>query len=222
MPDGFSEMIDEARRFFARLRDDNTKPFYESHKDVYRDRIRKPAELLADLFAEDLARQTGKAHGPKVFRIHRDVRFSRDKTPYNTHLHLLWSRPGAEAAPAWFFGAAPDYLILGMGVIGLEKESLAQFRRMVDREGDALSDEMQAAESAIGATLSDWGPAPLKRVPKPFDSDHPHAELMKRKAFALSAPLPEDWETRGLLPSLNAMVPPLLPIWRRLDGHFSA
>jgi hypothetical protein len=61
----------------------------------YRDEIKKPAELMADLFAEDLARHTGKCRMvSKVFRIHRDVRFSKDKTPYNTHLHLLWSRPG--------------------------------------------------------------------------------------------------------------------------------
>jgi uncharacterized protein (DUF2461 family) len=54
---------------------------------------------MSDLFAEDLARLTGKPHVPKVFRIHRDVRFSKDKTPYNTHLHLMWSRPGDAVPP---------------------------------------------------------------------------------------------------------------------------
>jgi hypothetical protein len=57
-------------------------------------------------------------------------------------------------------------------------------------------------------------------VPKPFDPDHPHAELLKRKAFAVHAPLPADWQTAGLIPSLNALVLPMLPIWRILDRWF--
>lgn len=220
MSDGFAEMIPRALGFFEKLKANNTKAFFEAHKAFYRDEVRKPAELMADLFAEDIARHTGRPHGPKVFRIHRDVRFSADKTPYNTHLHLLWSRPGDALAPAWFFGAAPDYLTFGMGVIGLEKDNLARFRQMVDRQGDDLTDAMATAETQANVTLSDWGPDPLKRVPKPYDPDHPHAELLKRKAFAVHAPLPEDWQARGLIPSLNALVPPMLPIWRILDRTF--
>jgi uncharacterized protein (TIGR02453 family) len=220
MSDGFAEMIPRAVDFFRRLGADNTKAFYEAHKDFYTAEIRKPAELMADLFAEDLARHTGKPHGPKVFRIHRDVRFSKDKTPYNTHLHLMWSRPGDALAPAWFFGASPDYLTFGMGVMGLEKDTLTRFRQMVDKKGDDLTDAMATAEAKANVTLSDWGPEPLKRVPKPYDADHPHAELLKRKAFAVHAPLPKDWQARGLIPSLNALVPAMLPIWRMLDRTF--
>jgi uncharacterized protein (TIGR02453 family) len=175
---------------------------------------------MADLFAEDLAKATGVPHGPKLFRIHRDVRFSKDKTPYNTHLHLLWSRPGEATTPAWFFGASPDYLTLGMGVIGLEKDNLTRFRQMIDTAGDDLTDAMGSAEATANVTLSDWGPDPLKRVPKPYDADHPHAELLKRKSFAIHAPLPSDWQSRGVLPSLGALVPPMLPIWRILDRTF--
>jgi uncharacterized protein (TIGR02453 family) len=147
MSDGFAEMITGAIAFFERLKANNTKAFYEEHKLFYRDEIKKPAELMADLFAEDLAKATGVPHGPKLFRIHRDVRFSKDKTPYNTHLHLLWSRPGEATTPAWFFGASPDYLTLGMGVIGLEKDNLTRFRQMIDTAGDDLTDAMGSARS---------------------------------------------------------------------------
>ena len=221
MSDGFAEMIPRAIGFFERLKADNTKEFYEAHKDFYRDEIRKPAELLADLFAEDLAKATGKPHGPKVFRLHRDVRFSKDKTPYNAHLHMLWSRPGGGVSPAWFFGAAPAYLTFGMGVMGLEKESLVRFRRMIDAQGDDLTHAMAEARAA-NVTLSDWGPEPLKRVPKPYEADHPHGVLLKRKAFVVQAPLAEGWQTAGLLPSLGALIPPMMPIWRILDRSFPA
>lgn len=214
MSDGFDTLIARANAFFTQLRADNTRAFYEAHKAMYNAEIRKPAELLADLLAEDIARHTGKAHKPKVFRIHRDVRFSKDKTPYNAHLHLMWSRPGL--GPAWFFGSSPDYLILGMGVMGLEKDSLTAYRNMVDRHGDDLTDAMAAS----GAQLSDWGPDPLKRVPKPFDQDHPHADLLKLKSFALSAGLPAGWQDDGLLKSVNRVIPSLLPAWKILDQTF--
>jgi uncharacterized protein (TIGR02453 family) len=216
MSDGFADMIHAAMGFFAKLKADNTRDFFEAHKAFYTGEIRKPAELMADLFAEDLARATGKAHGPKVFRIHRDVRFSKDKTPYNAHLHILWSRPGTAVTPAWFFGAAPEYLTFGMGVMGLEKDALARYRRMVDDDGDALT----AAMAQGGLSLSDWGPDPLKRVPKPYAEDHPQAELLKHKAFAVSTSLPDGWEDAGLLPALNALVQPMLPVWRILDAAF--
>ncbi|OAN69231.1 hypothetical protein A8B78_05140 [Jannaschia sp. EhC01] len=214
MSDGFDTLITRANAFFTDLRADNTKAFYEAHKALYNAEIKKPAELLADLMAEDLAKATGKAHKPKVFRIHRDVRFSKDKTPYNTHLHLMWQRPSL--GPAWFFGASPEYVILGMGIMGLEKDSLSTYRNMVDRDGDDLTDAMAAS----GAQLSDWGPAPLKRVPKPFDQDHPHADLLKRKSFALTADLPEGWQDKGLLKTLNRMIPAILPVWKILDHTF--
>ncbi len=220
MSDGFAEMIPRANAFFERLRADNTKAFYEEHKEYYRDEIRKPAELLSDLFAEDLAKATGKPHGPKVFRIHRDVRFSKDKTPYNTHLHMMWSQGGEAKAPVWFFGASPDYLTFGMGVMGLEKDTLTRFRQMIDADGDELTDAMADAEKNAGVTLSDWGPEPLKRVPKPYDADHPHAELLKRKSLTIHVPFPSDWETTGLLSSLNGLIAPAMPIWRIFDRTF--
>jgi uncharacterized protein (TIGR02453 family) len=194
-------MIPRAIDFFLRLKADNTKTFYEAHKAFYRDEIRKPAELLADLIAEDIARATGKPHVPKVFRIHRDVRFSKDKTPYNTHLHMMWSRGGEAKAPAWFFGAAPDYLTFGMGVMGLEKDTLTRYRQMIDEDGDDLTDALAKAGTAAGVTLSDWGPEPLKRVPKPFDPDHPHAELLKRKSWPCTCPCLQIGKRRASSPA---------------------
>jgi hypothetical protein len=66
----------------------------------------------------------------------------------------------------------------------------------------------------------DWGPEPLKRVPKPLRSDHPHAELLKRKSLPYKCRCLTDWQKAGLIPSLNALVPPALPIWRILDRWF--
>jgi uncharacterized protein (TIGR02453 family) len=216
MSDGFAEMVVAARAFFAELAANNSKDWYEPRKDSYAATIRKPAEFMADLLAEDLSRLTARSLHPKVFRLHRDVRFSKDKTPYNTHLHMMWQLPGN--GPAFFFGAAPDYLVMGLAAMGLEGDRLTRYRTMIDHEGDDLSDALAQCHSAIGASFSDWGTPPLKRVPKPYDDGHAHADLLRRRSFALSADLPATWQERGLMPTLTDMARAYMPLWQHLDA----
>ena len=120
--------------------------------------------------------------------------------------------------PSWFFGLAQDYFILGMGIMGLQGDSLARFRALVDRDGDALAGAISQAAERAGASISDWGPEPLKRVPKPYAQDHPHGDLLRRKALAVSAPMPEDWRSLGLVKATGERVQALLPVYRVLAG----
>jgi hypothetical protein len=141
MSDGFAEMIPRAIDFFLRLKADNTKAFYEAHKAFYRDEILKPAELLSDLLAEDLARATGKPHVPRSSASTATCGFPRTRPLQHPSAPDVVP-PGDAKAPAWFFGAAPDYLTFGMGVMGLEKDTLTRFRQMVDEDGDDLTDAL--------------------------------------------------------------------------------
>jgi uncharacterized protein (TIGR02453 family) len=219
MVDGFEQMVDAALPFFTELAANNSKAWFEPHKDRYNADIKKPAEFLADLLSEDLARVTGRAHTPKVFRIYRDVRFAKDKTPLNPRLHIMWSSADKDAlAPAWFCGLSPTYFRVGMGVMGLQRESLTRYRAFVDAWGDALSDALDDV-NAKGGSLSDWGPEPLKRVPKPYDADHAHGDLLKRKALAISIPVGDDWRAQGLVKAINGRVKDLMPVWEKFDQH---
>ncbi|MEO0938231.1 MAG: TIGR02453 family protein [Pseudomonadota bacterium] len=218
MADGFDGLVRDAQAFFTELRTNNSKEWFEPHKARYKTQIATPAALFADLMAEDLARITGKAHKPKVFRIYRDVRFSKDKTPLNAHLHLLWSPADPDVlAPSWFWGLSPDYLVLAMGVVGLQGEGLTRYRAFVDSWGDGLKGALEDAVEK-GAEFGDWGPEPLKRVPKPYDQDHPHADLLRRKGFTLSIPV-EGWQEAGVLKATLARVQDLKPVWDQFDQH---
>ncbi len=215
MPDSFEQMVDAAQRFFLELARNNSKDWFAERKAHYESEIRKPAVLFADLVAQDLTALTGEALRSKVFRIYRDVRFSKDKTPLNTHLHLSWS-PSTPESPTWFWGLSPEYFILGMGYMGLDAAGLQRFRALVDAEGDALTDAASEVGQKIGAQISDFGPAPLKRVPKPFAPDHPHADLLKRKAFALHAPMPNTWRDAGLVATVRQTAQALMPVYEIL------
>lgn len=194
MPDGFSDLLDRAQVFYGQLAQNNSKDWFEPRKADWKADIEAPAKLFADILAEDLSHLTSTPHLPKVFRIYRDVRFSKDKAPYKTMLAMLW-RPGDQnaRAPSFYFGIEPDRTFAGCGLPELDKGDLGRFRAMIDQDGELFQDVVTAS----GAQLADIGPQPLKRVPKPFAPDHPYSELLKRKSVVIGMPLADDWKANG-------------------------
>lgn len=192
--DGFNMMIDDSVEFFRDLKQNNSKDWFAPRKDHYNARIKKPAELFASLLAEDFSGMAGIDLKPKVFRIYRDVRFSKDKTPLNTHLHIAWNAGTHRFSPAFFFAAEVDGLHVGCGIMGLKGEDLVRYRAFIDCWGD----QFEEAVAATGMAASDWGDEPLKRVPAPYDPDHPHAGLLKQKKIVLGRPIADGWREDGI------------------------
>ncbi len=114
MTSEFSRLVPDARAFFSALAANNTRDWFLANKATYEAELRLPAMALLDTLGADIERIMGTPPTPKLFRPHRDVRFSKDKTPYHLHLHLLWSTPPV----GWFLGIGRDYLSVGGGVIG--------------------------------------------------------------------------------------------------------
>lgn len=205
--DSFTEMVDTAQTFFAELAAANTRDWFEPRKAHYVSAIRKPSELFAEVVSDELSSLTGVRHDAKLFRIYRDVRFSKDKTPYNCWIHILWStRDGS--LPAFFFSCAPEQLRLMHGVAGLKGASLDAYRATVDTRGSEIEDAM----AAFGGALSDFGSDPLKRVPKPYAADHPHAELLKRKSLVVAGDIDATWRDIGLVSAVRARAAQALPL----------
>lgn len=177
--DGFGTLVTEARAFLNELKDNNDRDWFKANKGRYDASIRLPAKAFGAVIGAGLEDLTGTPHSTKLFRPNRDVRFSKDKTPYTTHMHILWS-PGP-GAPGWFFGVAPDYVTAGCGVMAFDKAQLAGFRARVDADGAAIAALLDGLTSE-GYRLD---PPELKRVPPPFPKDHAHGELLRRKSLAL-------------------------------------
>ncbi|MEO9779174.1 MAG: DUF2461 family protein [Sedimentitalea sp.] len=89
--DSFARLIPDARAFLGELAANNNRAWFTAHKNRYDSELKTPATLLVDQIAHDIGRDMGLTLTPKLFRPHRDVRFSNDKTPHHTHLHMLWS-----------------------------------------------------------------------------------------------------------------------------------
>jgi uncharacterized protein (TIGR02453 family) len=168
--------------FLAGLRANNDRGWFEAHRADYQAFVKHPGEAFAGALADGLEAMTSEAHRYRIFRIHRDVRFSKDKTPYNAHLHISLS-PGAgcsEGVPAWMFGIEPDRLTLGAGIFTFAAAQLEAWRsRVAACEGEEIARMLDGLEAA-GVRI---GEPELKRVPAPYPSDHPHASLLRRKGL---------------------------------------
>ena len=188
MPDPFARLIPDARAFLGELAANNRRDWFAEHKARYESDLKAPALLLLDQVAHDLGRRSEQNLIPKLFRPHRDVRFSKDKTPYHTHLHMLWTiGAGTGQKPGLFLGISPGYVRLGGGIMGFDKPSLAGWRAAVDGPfGDSIQ--------AILDDLASHGLMPeepeLKRVPPPYDKDHRHGGLLRRKGLAVWRDVP--------------------------------
>ena len=98
---GFSGFSDETLAFLNGLKANNSRDWFDANRKSYEAAVKAPSKAFSDIMAGELERLTGTAQKPKIFRINRDIRFSKDKTPYNTHIHISWMPVGGgEGAPA--------------------------------------------------------------------------------------------------------------------------
>lgn len=176
---GFSK---DAITFLRDLRANNDRTWFNDHKKIYERAIKQPAQAFCAAMTAALEDLTARPHSHKIFRIHRDVRFSKDKTPYNTHLHIAFMPDGKKSsAPAWFFGFDPEGLTLGTGIFTFEKEALERYRqRVLGADGAILAGiirDLKGQDARLGE------PA-LKRVPSGYPADHASAELLRHKGFS--------------------------------------
>lgn len=158
----------EAIEFFEGLEADNSKAYWQANKDIYERCVKKPME---DLLAE-LAPEFG---APRLFRPYRDVRFSKDKSPYKTNIAALVGEFGYVSLSAEGLGA-------GAGMVHLAPDQLERFRQAVDdeRTGPAL----EAVVGALRKLGHECGPhEALKTAPRGYSKDHPRIELLRAKGI---------------------------------------
>lgn len=161
-----------AAAFYRGLAADNTREYFEAHRDVYERAIRVPLEDLADL-----AQQT---YGPaKVFRPNRDVRFSKDKSPYKTRCYGVAE---GERGEGYYVGISAQGLSVGSGAWMMAKDQLARYRAAVDdpRSGAEL-EALVADVRRKHLRIEDQG---LKTAPRGYPRDHPRIELLRAKSLA--------------------------------------
>lgn len=175
----------EALDFFEGLEADNSKVYWTEHKQVYEELVRAPmVELLAELEPE--------FGGSSIFRPHRDLRFSADKSPYKTEI-------GAVLDCGGYVRLSADGLGAGRGIWQLDPRQLENYRPAVadDGSGSELTAVIRRL-SMRGIEVNGYNL--LKSAPRGYPRDHPRIELLRYKGLAAF----QTWPAAGWLGTAKA------------------
>ena len=159
--------------FYDDLEVDNTKSFWEAHKHVYTESVLAPMKALTAALEPEF----GTA---KIFRPYRDVRFSKDKTPYKTHQGAFVR---VAEATGFYVEVSPRGVRTGGGFYDASPARLAAFRAAVGH--DRFGPELERLLAGVRRKGFDIGGDRLKTTPRGYDADHPRIELLRHKSLTV-------------------------------------
>jgi uncharacterized protein (TIGR02453 family) len=181
--DTFTGFRAEAIQFLADLAANNDRAWFQPRKADYERLLKAPLEALCAALAErfeakGIPLRADPARSP--FRIYRDVRFSKDKSPYKTNAgaSFPWSGEG-EGSGGGYFHLAPGEVFVGGGMWHPEPARLNAFRHLVDTDPGRVHAVID--DPRFVSTFGHVSGEGLTRVPQGYRADHPDAELLKLK-----------------------------------------
>lgn len=167
-------------QFLEDLSVNNNRDWFAENKRIYEESLDNAKSVFASIYLD--LKEHDAIEKQKIYRIYRDVRFSKDKTPYNPRFATSFSREGKELRGGYFLQVKPNKTILGGGFWKPEKEDLFRIRK-----------EFEIDDSEIRAILSDkkfqkyfngrLTGEEVKTAPKGFDKNHSAIDLIKKKGF---------------------------------------
>ena len=219
--DGFAR---ELLTFFNQLKKNNTREWFDSHREDYETFVKQPAAEFVLSMGERLKEiAPGINVIPRVnqslFRLNRDTRFSRDKSPYKTNLGIwFWEgeRKRMECS-GFYFHCEDEMLMLGVGMYMFPKDLLDQYRDAVveDRIGARLRKTTEMI-SKKGYVISGKH---YKKVPRGYDPSHRNADLLLHNGLAamFETKIPKEFYTGAIIDYVYSYFKDMAPLhtWLR-------
>lgn len=174
--------------FLRDLRENNDRDWFNANKDRYIRNVLEPAQRFISDFGPRLKKISPnfnadpRPSGGSIFRIYRDVRFSRDKSPYKTHLGIQFRHKQAKDAhaPGFYLHLEPGQIFCGAGMWHPDGKTLTAIRQAIDANGTRFK---RVAHGGRFREFYEPAGDSLKRPPRGFDAEHPMIEDLKRKDF---------------------------------------
>jgi uncharacterized protein (TIGR02453 family) len=187
----FTGFTQETLDFYRELEKNNRKSWFEQNKSVYRREALEPAQAFVlaagerlQSIAPGILYDTRTNGAGSIFRIHRDTRFSAEKTPYKTFLGISFWTGGSRKTenPGFYFQLEPDRLLLYCGLYLFPPDRLQAFREAVldEKKGAAF---VQAVREVARHQDVHLGGEHYKRVPRGVDPAHPRAEWLRNNTL---------------------------------------
>ena len=211
-------------RFLKDLEANNNRPWFHEHKDRYDHDIKEPALQFIRDMAPRLAKispqfeANARAVGGSLFRIQRDTRFGKDKTPYKTNTGIQFRHAmGKDAhAPGYYMHLEPSGSFMGLGLWRPESKVAYQIREAIADNPAAWKRATRSKRFTDVFTLQGDS---LIRPPRGYEADHPLIEDLKLKDFIASARLSQKQVTSPtFIDEYEAMLKAGTPFMRFLCG----
>lgn len=169
--------------FLKEIRANNNREWLEANKKQF-----ETAKNQMKGFAQELSGLM-TAHDnvdpkPKLFRIYRDVRFSKDKTPFKTSMSGSFTRLTPALRGGYYFHVEPGASFLGGGFWQPEKDDLMLIRQQIQQDAEPLREVINSKQ--FKAYFGELGGEQLKTKPKGFEADDPNIDLLRYKSFIVS------------------------------------
>lgn len=178
----------QGMNFLSKIEKNNNRDWFHEHKSDYESLIRTPALNFIDDMANDLSLISppfscgGKKVGGSLMRVHRDVRFSKDKPPYKTNIGIQFRHEMGKDihAPGFYLHIEPGDCFIGVGIWKPDSTALGKIRdSIVERDKYWLA----AINDNRFKKNFDLGGESLKTAPRGYDKSHPQIEDLRRKDF---------------------------------------
>ncbi|HUI80676.1 MAG TPA: DUF2461 domain-containing protein [Bryobacteraceae bacterium] len=188
MRSSFTGFPAEGIEFFRSLARHNKRDWFQPRKQIYDEQVKQPMrELVAALnvamrgFAPQHITEPDKA----IYRIYRDTRFSKDKTPYKTHIaaYFHWGGSSRHEGAGYYFAISPKEVAVGGGIYMPAPETLLAVRNHIAETHPEL--RKLAQSRTVRRLLGEIQGEQLTRVPKGFAADHPAADWLRFKQWIL-------------------------------------
>jgi uncharacterized protein (TIGR02453 family) len=215
----FTGFRPEAIQFLADLAANNERTWFQPRKGDYERLLKEPLEALCAVLAREfdargIPLRADPARSP--FRIYRDVRFSKDKSPYKTNVgaSFPWAG-GGDGSAGGYFHLAPGEVFVGGGMWHPEPARLKAFRHLVDTDPARVHAVID--DPAFVAAFGHVSGETLTRVPQGYGADHPDAALLKLKGVVFMRQLSDaEAASPGLPRQLADTIALGLPLLRLL------
>ena len=221
----FSGFPKEGLQFLRSLKRHNNREWFREHKSIYENHVKQPmADLIAALAQDFQEFAPEMVASPKIsaYRIYRDTRFSKDKSPYKTHVAAVFPRAGLEKheGAGFYVHIAQSELLIGGGLYMPLPEDLNAVREHIAGKSETFLDIVEGRR--FRKLFGTVGGEQLSRVPRGFPADHRAAGYLKYKQFLAGRTLPPDEaisprfyklviETfKGMLPFVRFLNEPIL------------
>lgn len=224
----FTGFSDDTLKFLAGIERHNDKTWFDKHRQDYEDHWLAPGLAFVEAVGPGLKKidptvmAVPRING-SIFRLHRDVRFSKDKRPYKDHLDMwFWSGPKKkEAISGFFFRLKKDHVLVGVGNHMFSKELLARYRERVadDKSGKALVAALKKVEKAGYEAEGEH----YKKMPRGFDVSGPREPLIKHNALYahLQLPINDDVKQASFVKTCLAHYKKMLPVHQWLTQELA-